>query len=183
MDDSSTPPHSRPKAKRGKSCQDNPHETLTTVTKHSFNSMKTPHKPLHANTSKASSASATSADRAADPSPTASHTKWDTMPTWHSMPQTPTATPPFCPISSPSMMRVKVRNITVITVSMSLEIGPWSRRSSKIKTPHYNTSSYRTALENCCSITQVPKKSDRKSTRLNSSHVATSYAVSCLKKT
>src|SRR5690625_4772093 len=95
MDDSSTPPHSRPKAKRGKSCQDNAHETLTTVTKRSFNSLKTPHKPLHANTPKASSASATSADRTADPSPTASHTKLDTMPTWHSMPQTPTATPPF----------------------------------------------------------------------------------------
>src|SRR5215510_12178536 len=31
-------------------------------------------------------------------------------------------------------------------------------------------------------IRQMPPRSDRKSTRLNSSHVATSYAVFCLKK-
>src|SRR5437660_8930975 len=51
------------------------------------------------------------------------------------------------------------------------------------------TSWYQRAVlyaSSCCSLSSVlgisPERQDRKSTRLNSSHVAISYAVFCLKK-
>src|SRR5690625_5817439 len=39
-----------------------------------------------------------------------------------------------------------------------------------------------TSMHPCSQALLVPKSTDRKSTRLNSSHVAISYAVFCLKK-
>src|SRR5207253_4750841 len=56
---------------------------------------------------------------------------------------------------------------------------PISRRSreNSAKAPHRKTSRRRPGLQS-----QRPDHRDRKSTRLNSSHVAISYAVFCLKK-
>src|SRR5690625_6619588 len=59
-----------------------------------------------------------------------------------------------------------------------------SYRLSKIVVLHYmeQISMERSWLQQMGSIMMCKRKPDRKSTRLNSSHVAISYAVFCLKK-
>src|SRR5690625_7126066 len=63
----------------------------------------------------------------------------------------------------------------------------YCRNSFLARTPESGVSGYghRRQRRSCCRLWQIPSgdsDQDRKSTRLNSSHVAISYAVFCLKK-
>src|SRR5690625_6137317 len=69
---------------------------------------------------------------------------------------------------------------TTLFRSKKLEKNNWG--SGRIKIPSSHGHGVITAGDNNNAINNNEAKRDRKSTRLNSSHVAISYAVFCLKK-
>src|SRR5690606_28164388 len=71
----------------------------------------------------------------------------------------------------------EANNLELSNFKLHPRAGPSDRKSTQLpETGNQNT----TAIWNCSS--RVPSIRDRKSTRLNSSHVKISYAVFCLKK-
>src|SRR5690625_6162783 len=57
-----------------------------------------------------------------------------------------------------------------------------TRRSSDLKSARCPTGSGKLSIKEGAAYSEAATTTDRKSTRLNSSHVAISYAVFCLKK-
>src|SRR5690625_6668948 len=55
-------------------------------------------------------------------------------------------------------------------------------QSQRVCFVHFDIAGKKTAVEQVRKLAQIVAGIDRKSTRLNSSHVASSYAVFCLKK-
>src|SRR5699024_12135277 len=77
------------------------------------------------------------------------------------------------------MMNISIRNIRIHSISSlgSVNIGQSILTKNKAFSLQLPTSPPTKQLKNT-----TPSKRDRKSTRLNSSHVSISYAVFCLKK-
>ena len=80
----------------------------------------------------------------------------------------------------------------LLTKELSVSKGKITFKGMKRKKPivtvvdssyiHFFTDTVKSEINYYCKKNKVTDKSDRKSTRLNSSHVAISYAVFCLKK-
>src|SRR5690625_7077022 len=80
-----------------------------------------------------------------------------------------------------SMVGLNVKDCSCVNVNCFYNV----RFSSLIRIPDFNelaTTKINHCFNRCAVLHIMTFKQDRKSTRLNSSHVAISYAVFCLKK-
>src|SRR5436305_9100107 len=71
---------------------------------------------------------------------------------------------------------------TTLFRSLSLHGGAWNAKDRSAEDPFNRAIAASGALVVAVDLTLAPEAPDRKSTRLNSSHVRISYAVFCLKK-
>src|SRR5690625_6325257 len=92
-------------------------------------------------------------------------------------------------MDEPVVMPAQVPNVllngtTGIAVGMATDIPPHNLREVVAACVHLLDNPKATTEELCEHVLgpDMPTEADRKSTRLNSSHVAISYAVICLKK-
>src|SRR5690606_41352714 len=90
-----------------------------------------------------------------------------------------TPTPQFSPLSLPAALPICIRPILDVP---SLPLQREVKHPDLTRIVEYRTCPMECDIERAMFITPSDTSGDRKSTRLNSSHVKISYAVFCLKK-